>query len=514
MIIELFLKMEIEKLKLEKLMEDLRKAVDYFLVNIERLATPVRIYTHLDADGLSAGAILGKALYRENIPFQITILRQLEKTEITKIIGKLKESKNFLIFSDFGSGQYIQLQDELSNLKHHNPILVLDHHIPQNILNKEDIKNIKKVHEITKPWHINPYFYDVDGSIEISGAGLCYYFANCLNSENSDLSPLAIIGAVGDIQNKGFDRSFQGLNSLILEEAVNSGFVEVINDLNFPSLKPLNEAIAYSSEIHLPGLSNDVNKTLIFLKTKGILMENSDGSIKTLNELNQDEKQKISSAIIEYASIKLDLEPSKIVKKLIVNRYLLKKELVGSELHVASEFSNLLNACGRTHNASLGIGIAMGDRKKIYQQSKDILKNYRKSIVESLSWLQDNNKIQQKEWIQYFFGEDVIPETIIGTITSILILESGEGIEELKPLFGLAERTDENVYKVSGRAHQKLVEKGLNLSEVFREACKLSDLDVLGGGHPPAAGTKIPVDKVDVFLNYCNKVVHKQLHRN
>jgi len=41
-------------------------------------------YTHIDADGLSSGAILGKALYRAKIPFQITILRQLEKEEIVK----------------------------------------------------------------------------------------------------------------------------------------------------------------------------------------------------------------------------------------------------------------------------------------------------------------------------------------------------------------------------------------------------------------------------------------------
>ncbi|MHA2393618.1 MAG: DHHA1 domain-containing protein [Promethearchaeota archaeon] len=503
--------METEKFRLEKLINDLRKTLDYFFVNFESIGTPVHIYTHLDADGLSAGAILGKALYREKIPFQITTLRQLERTEIAKISRELKESKSFLIFSDFGSGQYRDLQDELTNLKQHNPILILDHHIPQDVSNKEEIKKIEEIHEATKPWHINPYFFGIDGSIEISGAGLCYYFAKCLNNENIDFSPLAIIGAVGDIQNKGFDKSFQGLNTLILEDAVNSGYIEVINDLNFPTLKPLNEAIAYSSEIQLPGLSNDVNRTLIFLKTKGILMENSDGRVKTLNELNQDEKQKISSAIIEYASIKMDLEPSKIVKKLIVNRYLLKKEPVGSELHVASEFSNLLNACGRTHNASLGIGIAMGDRKKIYQQSKDILKKYRKSIVESLTWLRENDKIQQKEWIQYFFGEDVIPESIIGTIASILIFENAKGIDELKPLFGLAQRVDEKVYKVSGRAHQKLLDKGINLSEVVREACKLSDLDVLGGGHPPAAGTKIPEDKVSMFLDNCNKVVHKQI---
>ncbi|MFX1376616.1 MAG: DHH family phosphoesterase, partial [Promethearchaeota archaeon] len=388
------------------------------------------------------------------------------------------------------------------------------HHIPQNVSNVEDFSLIKEIHEKTKHWHVNPYFFGVDGSCEISSAGLCYFFTKCLNQENIDLSPIAIVGAVGDIQNKALNKSFQGLNSFILEDAIELGLIEVVNDLNFPSLKPLNEAIAYSTEISLPGLSNDANKTLIFLKTQGVLMENSEGNVKTLNELNQDEKQKISSAIIEFASIKLNLEPSKIIKKLIINRYLLKNEPISSELHDAKDFSNLLNACGRTHNSSLGIAIAMGERKEIYQQSKKILKNYRKSLIESLTWIHENNKIIEKDSIQYFFGEDVIPESIIGTITSMLIFDQSRGVDHTKPLFGLAKRIDEDAYKVSGRAHEKIVNKGVNLSEAIRDACERSKLDVLGGGHPPAAGTKIPIDKVELFLENCNNVIRNQLHKN
>jgi RecJ-like exonuclease len=334
-----------------------------------------------------------------------------------------------------------------------------------------------------------------------------------LNQDNTDLAPIAIIGAIGDIQNQGENKSFTGLNKLILEDACNLGLIEVVNDLNFPSMKPLNEALAYSTELNLPGLSKDANKALIFLKTQGILMENSNGKVKSLNELNQDEKQKISSAIIEYASLKLDLEPSKIIKKLITNRYLLKNESINSELHDAREFSNILNACGRTHNSSLGIAIAMGDRKEIYQESKTILKNYRKSLVESLSWIQDNEKIQQKDSIQFFFGEDKIPESIIGTITTMLIFSNYKSIDKSKPIFGLTKRNDEEVYKVSGRAHESIVNKGVNLSEVIRDACEQSDLDVLGGGHPPAAGTKIPIEKTDIFLENCNNAVRNQLQK-
>ncbi|TFF98824.1 MAG: DHH family phosphoesterase, partial [Promethearchaeota archaeon] len=170
--------------KLENLTVDLENAKRFFFKNIEKMDSTVRVYTHIDADGIAAGAILGKALYRANIPFQITVLRQLEREEILKIASS--ESNNFIIFSDFGSGQYLELQEKLIENGHLAPFLILDHHIPQNIANKEDFDSIENIHIETTPWQINPYFYDIDGSSEISGAGICYYFAKCLNEKNLD----------------------------------------------------------------------------------------------------------------------------------------------------------------------------------------------------------------------------------------------------------------------------------------------------------------------------------------
>jgi RecJ-like exonuclease len=398
----------------------------------------------------------------------------------------------------------------LNNKNGNNPFIILDHHLPQNISNKNDEK-IKEIYINSRPWHINPYFYDVDGSSEISGAGLCYFFAKIINEKNIDLSPVALVGATGDIQSRGPNNTFKGLNSTILEHAITKDLVEVTNDLNFSPIKPLNEAISYSSDINLPGLSDNSSKMLKFLQSLGILMENSDGGIRTLNDLNQNEKQKVSSAIIEYISLKLDIEPSEIINKLIIKRYILKNEIVGSELHDLKEFSSLLNSCGRSNNGSLGIAIAMGDRRMAYNQARDHLIIYKKSLAQAIMWIQDKSKIQYKDYIQFFFGEDTIPENIVGTIASMLIFSKSGDIDISKPVFGCAKRKDEEVYKISGRAHESIVKKGVNLSEAIRGALKLSNLDVLGGGHPPAAGTKVPIDKIEVFLENCNKVIKKQL---
>ena len=496
-------------IRLKEFNQDIEKSKQYFFKHINKYDSPIHIYTHIDADGLASGAILGKALYREKLPFQITILRQLEKEEIVKIAEN--KFRNLMIFSDFGSGQYLELQKELLLRGHDRHFIILDHHLPQKIADKKDFQAIEDIHIETNPWHINPYFYRIDGSIEISGAGICYYFAKALNKSNIDLSKIAIIGAIGDIQNQGTNKSFSGFNSIILEDAKNAGLIEVLDDLNFSLIKPLNEAIAYSSDIKLPGLSNDANKTLKFLKTLGILMENADGSVRTLSEMNKDEKQKISSAIIEYATIKLNIDPHEIIEKLIVNRYLLIDE-INSELHDVEDFSNLLNACGRTDNGSLGIAIAMGDRKNAFEQAKESLITYKKSLLTALTWINEKEKIQHKKYIQYFFGEDVVPENIVGTISSMLILDEGNTIDKNKPIFGCALRIDEDVYKISGRAHEKIVAKGINLSEAIREALSLSKLETLGGGHPPAAGTKVPSNKIDIFLENLDKVIEKQLN--
>ena len=95
----------------------------------------------------------------------------------------------------------------------------------------------------------------------------------------------------------------------------------------------------------------------------------------------------------------------------------------------------------------------------------------------------------------------------------MLIFDAIGQVDKLKPIFGCAKRVDEEVYKISGRAHEFIVNKGVNLSEAIRKASELSNIDSLGGGHPPAAGTKVPIEKIDIFLENINKVIKEQLQK-
>ena len=62
----------------------------------------IMLVSHLDADGISASAILTNLFDLENRKYSISILQQLAKEDIIKLS---KEKHKYFIFSDLGSGQ-------------------------------------------------------------------------------------------------------------------------------------------------------------------------------------------------------------------------------------------------------------------------------------------------------------------------------------------------------------------------------------------------------------------------
>ena len=151
----------------------------------------------------------------------------------------------------------------------------------------------------------------------------------------------------------------------------------------------------------------------------------------------------------------------------------------------------------------------MGDRDKSIEKVRKILKNYKSKLSKSIEWVLSEKKLKSMDYIHYFYGEDIIPEEIIGTICSMLI--NSQLIDRTKPILGYANKIGEDFYKVSARATIDLVNDGVNLSQVIKEATRLMKVDTLGGGHPPAAGTKIKKEKMDEFLLICDKIIKKQL---
>ena len=78
--------------------------------------------------------------------------------------------------------------------------MVVDHHqVPEE--------------DASHPRLINAWNYGYDGGEEACSSTMAYAFAKALDERgNNDLSALALVGALGDRQDKGPDRSLGGLN--------------------------------------------------------------------------------------------------------------------------------------------------------------------------------------------------------------------------------------------------------------------------------------------------------------
>jgi len=427
----------------------------------------VHIYSHLDSDGLSSAAILAYSLRRADISYQLSVLPQLETKYIEEIKQEIISYNRFIIFSDFGTGQLEFLKNELGSKNY----LILDHHQPENLKEKPDI------------FHVNPYYYEISGESEISAAGVCYLFAKTLDPKNIDLSSLAIIGALGDMQNIG--GKFVGANKSILDDAIKSGKISVERDLAIWRHQPLSKALAYSLPEKLPTISGDEEKAMLFLNSLQIKMVDEWNEKRTLLKLSTNEKKTLVKALISEGGS----------GKLMTNYFNLSNF---DPISDAKEMSKLLNACGRLGFPSLGISSLMGDKNAL---KKAIEKNkiFKREISLAVRLAEAN--IRNYNNINTFYHNE-INEKVIGTICSILV-HSKEDLK-LKPLIAFAD-SDDHSLKVSARADRKLVKRGLNLGKILRDVCKKMEIANPAGGHPPAAGAKIPSMNLKTFIEEVDK---------
>ena len=81
----------------------------------------IHVFSHLDADGIAAAGIIGKALSRFDARFRIRITQWVDE----KITGEIAADKpDLVVLTDFGSGYLNLLNEKVPNQK----IAVLDHH--------------------------------------------------------------------------------------------------------------------------------------------------------------------------------------------------------------------------------------------------------------------------------------------------------------------------------------------------------------------------------------------------
>ena len=446
----------------------------------------ILIFSHLDADGIAAAGIITKALWRQNARFRTRVTQWVDE----KIIQEIANTKpQLVILTDFGSG-YINLLNEKAPNQN---IVVLDHH---QIVGDPPNPNIT---------HVNPHLQGIDGATDISGSGVAYFAAKALNPANVDLAPIAIVGALGDMQDKYVQHHLAGLNALIVDDAVKAGLLEVEKDLTFfgRETRPIHKALASSTSPFIPGISGDEGTAVAFLSGLGIELREGE-KFRALRDLSDDEKKRLCTGLAEHLLSKgLHLE----VSKLIGDIYVLTGEQPSTALRDAREFSVVLNSTGRLDKPSLGIAVCMGDRRNALSEANKVLDDYRKEINRYLTWVMEKpERMREFEHVYVVYGESAVNEKIIGTVASILAYSLP--VSE-KPILAFANVEAEGVAKFSARTTDAVVEKGVNLGEVVRVASER--FGGKGGGHNIAAGAQVPLDKIGDFITFADELVAKQL---
>jgi len=450
----------------------------------------IPIFAHSDADGVAAGSIIGKAIYRLGGKFLLRIIDRVDEN----ILREIREiASNVYLFAEIGSGYLDILQEHIpENLK----IIVLDHHKPLNL----NPKNIL---------HLNPMLHGIDGASEVSGSSVCYFVAKNMDKNNVDLSCLAIVGALGDLQDKGKGRCLQSLNKLVVEDAEKAGLVKVETDLLFygRETRPIHKAIATTMNPFIPGLSGEEDRCLSFLAGLGIPVK-VDDRWRSLVDLSKEEKEKIFSQLTVYLASKGFT--GDLIFQLIGCVYSFTLEDKWTPLRDAREYAALLNACVKMGKPGLAVSLCLGCRGEFLEEAQNLLNEYRKTIGGYISILMEEKErlIIEDENIYIVKCHNVVDEKMLSPIASIL--SSSFDFKPDKPVIALTKTRDGKV-KISARTSQILVDKGLNLGLIMQKASE--KVEGKGGGHSIAAGATIPEKCEKEFIRYVNLMVGEELRK-
>ena len=485
--------------------------------------------SHIDADGLTSGAIATTALRRAGIPVETVFEKQLDEAAIARMAAS---DYDVVLFTDFGSGQ-LDVIAEYEADGAFTPVIA-DHHQPAGWGTDE---------QADTEFHLNPLLEGIDGASELSGAGSAYVLARALadaNAEsgaeadadantgtpgpssatdggvdaagtdagaagdNRDLAALAVVGAVGDMQASAGELS--GANAGIVEEGVEAGVIETGQDLSLygKQTRPLPKLLEYAGELRIPGISNDEGGCVRFLDGLDLeLRSDDDGDWRTWADLDSGERKAVVSALVRRA---IDRGvPAGRIDDIVGTTYELAAEAAGTELRDASEFSTLLNATARYERPDVGLAVCLGNRDGALTRARRLLANHRRNLSSGLDLVRREG-VTQAQHVQWFDAGDRIRETIVGIVAGMAM--GTDGVDGGRPIVAFAD-ADEGETKVSARGTHRLVRGGLDLSAAMTEAARAVGGD--GGGHDVAAGATIPAGQEAAFVEHVDRIVGEQL---
>jgi single-stranded-DNA-specific exonuclease len=457
----------------------------------ERLRTVVEsgkeisIVTHLDADGITSGSIIGTALARMGAKCSIRTVSDMTLSIIERMRS---EDHEFYVITDLGGGMAASFRKALGDRW-----MIIDHHqIPDEEIVTDDSGQV-----------LNAWKYGIDGGIEVPAGGMAYMVASTLDRKNRDLSPVAIVSAVGDRQDQGEKKSFLGLNKEILETANSLGLVRVDLDIMLTGreTRPLHEALAFTSFPYIDGLTWNRDNCFALLKEAGIKLKEN-GRWRVPAEFSQEEKSIILDAVAKFVVTSSKKTPETVIDDLVGYVYTLVGEDKRSQLRDAREFSTLLNACGRIGKSGVGVAICMGDRNTMLTAGEEISAEYRTTLRNYISTIfSEKWRVADDSKVAIVNGDGLIAEDMLGAVSSLL---SGSPTLAGRLVFVRALSKD-GTYKFSSRKALGCTSPA-NLGLVMRHCAE--QVKGNGGGHSAAAGCRIPSTTIDQFLSCLRSAIN------
>lgn len=431
----------------EILEKEIRLFADEFMKELDN--REAHIISHFDTDGITSASIMIATLKKLDKKFSLKIIKSLDE----KFINKLPKDK-MIVFLDLASGS-------LNHIKNADlgKVFIIDHH--------EITKKIPENIRIINPHLINKQ--------KISTSGLVYLFSKQINPDVKELSKLAILGMIGDCLEKEID----SLNNGILEE---SGVQRKRGLLIYPSTRPVNRVLEYSSNPYIPEVTGNMKGVLELLREARLSPEK--GKYKSLMELDEKEMKYLTTAIL--------LRNPKIkTKDLIGDIFLIK---MFNKIEDARDLSAVINACSRSGKPGLAIQYCL----EIPSSKKDVELThikYKQNIITGLNFAYETEKIEGKGFV-IINAKDNIKDTMIGTIASII---SNSSIYEEGTIIITLAYYEEGI-KVSARTVGK---NGRNLRELLESVTNNTGGEI--GGHEHAAGCLIEKEKEKEFIELLKK---------
>ena len=439
------------------MLTDIKQFSDKFLKQTTN--EKIQIISHFDTDGITSAAILTKTLERLNKHFSTKIIKSLNQEEI----DQFPDDKIILIL-DLGSGSIKELaatNKQIFIIDHHE---ISDHQIPSNI-------------------HIfNPHLIAADN---FCTAELAYLFAKSISEDNIDLAHLSILGMIGDLMERNINKI---RNQIIIDSKV----ILKKGLLIYPSTRPLDKALEFSSRPFIPGVTGNIAGTYELLSEAGI--ERIGKKHKALIDLTEREMKNLTTAVTLRLS-------SKEAQDHIGNLYLIK---LFNKIEDAREVSAMINACSRMGESQIALLFCLGNslaRKK----AERVHIKYRQQIISGLKYIEQQKNLEGREYV-IINAKGNVKDTIIGTLASILSFSST--YKEGTVIIAMA--YNKNQIKVSSRMAGRNHNSPRNLKQLMDSVTKsLGQGD--SGGHQYAAGCTINIDKEQEFIDLIKKKLEFEL---